>query len=259
MKKLLLIIDPQVDFVSPRVDAYGGLPGRLYILGAENNIEKLADWIKIHTGEIDSILCTQDTHFTTHIGHPKAWKDERGHIVDPFKNITAEQVELGKYTPTQISKDRAVSYLKSLEEKGAQHTIWPVHCLAGSVGQGFDQKIIDALEIWTEKKNKHYGIIQKGARDDAEMYSAFSYADGSNPGEFKGWLDRIDSENFDEIIIAGFAKDYCVAETVKDLVMDGRFKDKLRFLESGMACINSKNPSLSIYEEAIKNYGAKSI
>ena len=71
--------------------------------------------------------------------------------------------------------------------------------------------------------------------------------------------DRIDSENFDEIIIAGFAKDYCVAETVKDLVMDGRFKDKLRFLESGMACINSKNPSLSIYEEAIKNYGAKSI
>lgn len=259
MKKLLLLIDAQVDFVSPSVDVYDGLPGKLYIVGAEHNAEFLEKWIKINKEDIDSILCTMDTHYTTHIGHPKAWNDKKGHIVDPFTIITSEQVERDDYSPTSMTKERAVKYLKSVESFGHQHQIWPTHCLAGSVGQAIDEHVMRALEDWSELKKKHYGIFQKGFVDSAEMYSAFSYADGNIPDFSKQALYSIAVQNFDEIIVAGFAMDYCVAETVKDLVKDGRFEGKLIFLKDGMATINSKNPSLSIYDDAVKNHGAKFI
>ena len=158
-----------------------------------------------------------------------------------------------------MTKDQAVSYLRRIESFGHQHQIWPTHCLAGSIGQAISEHVMNALELWCEENKKHYGIFQKGFDDTAEMYSAFSFADGSIPTYGKQTLDSLAMQEFDEIVVAGFAMDYCVAETVRDLVKDGRFEGKLRFLKDGMATINSKNPSLSVYDDAVENHAAKFI
>ena len=112
------------------------------------------------------------------------------------------------------------------------------------------------MSVATDKK-RHYKTIDKGYRDEDEMYSVFSYADDSFPEFRKNLLDNIASAGFDKIFIAGLAKDICVAESVKDLVKDGRFKNKLVFLNHCMASINNKATSLKIYDTAIKDYGAQ--
>lgn len=246
---LLLVIDPQNDFVSHS--------GTMYIPHAEDGIKNLCRWIDINRKKINSIILTADTHYTNAIFHPKGWHDEKGHIIDPYTIITSGMVESGKYIPVCCSKEEAIKYLKTIESQGKQHTIWPRHCLAKSTGQSFPDSLITSLDFWCEEHGKGYGIFEKGSRLDKEMYSAFSYADDSMPEEGKHRLDSIWQAGFDKIFVAGFARDYCVAESVRDILKDGRFSGKLVFLPECMATINSKNPSLNVYKEAIEKYGAK--
>ena len=249
-KNLLLVIDMQNDFAS-----HGG---SLYVMGGEEANANLISFIRLNRRKISEILLTRDDHYHTQIGMSHAWLDKNDRLVDPFTKITALQVEKGEYKPRYMEKQNAITYLKAIEAKGAQHTLWPDHCIHGSYGQQFSGELIQALQEWSEVHNAlHYKTIDKGYRDEAEMYSVFSYADGSFPEFRKNLLDNIANAGFDKIFIAGLAKDICVAESVKDLVEDGRFKNKLVFLNHCMASINNKATSLKIYDTAIKDYGAQ--
>ena len=249
-KNLLLIIDMQNDFAS-----HGG---SLYVMGGEEANANLISFIRLNRKKISEILLTRDDHYHTQIGMSHAWLDKNNRLVDPFTKITALQVEKGEYKPRYMEKQYAITYLKAIEAKGAQHTLWPNHCIHGSYGQQFSGELIQALQEWSEVHNGlHYKTVDKGYRDEAEMYSVFSYADGSFPEFRKNLLDNIANAGFDKIFIAGLAKDICVAESVKDLVEDGRFKNKLVFLNHCMTSINNKATSLKIYDKAIKDYGAQ--
>ena len=250
LKRLFLGIDIQKDFTEV------GAP--LYVNGANNALERINSWIRINADLLTEIMLSQDDHYTTQIGMPHAWNDERGHIVDPFTKISSNEVRSGKYKPVYLDKDYVIKYLETIEAKGAEHTIWPEHCIHGTPGQQFPDVIIDALTFWGEKNNKHYETWCKGATDNAEMYSVFSYANEDKPtGVGIHRLDRIAAGIYDVIYVAGFAKDICVAESVKDLIKDGRFEGKLVFCDFGMSAINTLSTNLAVYEDAVKNHGAK--
>jgi nicotinamidase-related amidase len=244
-KNLLLIIDMQLDFISGSLAVPGGRD-------AESNLTK---WIDINRNRIDSILLSRDDHYPSHIGMTCSWLGKDGNIVEPFITISSSQVKDGTYTPRFMSKEGAISYLEEIEKRGYTHTTWPLHCIRGSRGQQFSEDLLRSLRWWSmSHKGEHYLILDKGEKDDSEMYSIFSYLNGYDPSYTKNCLDNISSGNFDKIFIAGLAKDYCVANSVKDLLSDSRFDGKLVFLDSCMASINTESPSLSIYLDAIKNH-----
>ena len=90
------------------------------------------------------------------------------------------------------------------------------------------------------------------------MFSIFSYVSEPTPNEHgKQVLDQL--AQYDEVVVCGFAKDYCVAESVKDLRNDPRFEGKLRFFDAGMAAINPQSANLAVYEECINTFGAKRV
>lgn len=247
MKSLLLIIDAQKDFCQHT--------GSLYVPDSEAALDKLCSWIRQNKGSIDDILLTKDSHGYCNICHPAAWTDEKGHIVDPYTRISKKSVESGKYTPRFLDKSYVLEYLDKIEKLGGTHTIWPVHCLQGSEGGSFPDNLIKALSWWSESKNGYqWKIVEKGTRNEAEMYSVFSYADGSKPEI--DLLDNIaDKGGFDKIYIAGFAKDICVAYSVKDMLKNQKFDGKLVFLDFGMAALNTKSEMLKVYQDAVENHG----
>ena len=63
-------------------------------------------------------------------------------------------------------------------------------------------------------------------------------------------------EDYTKVYIAGFAKDYCVAESVKDMMKEQRLSGKLVFLNKCMASIDKNSESLKVYEDAVKDFGA---
>lgn len=247
MKKnnLLLIIDPQNDFVNP--------DGSLYVGGGEKAMKNLCDWLGKYKAEIDDIVITQDTHLSFHIGHSMFWSS----CPPAFTTIEPEEVLEGKYKSINEDEDNIASlreYMKGLKELGRKHTIWPEHCILGSQGWCFPEDLVDSLNSWSlHKKGKQYKVIQKGLYPWKEAYSAFTYANKSPMSIGEELLDII--QEYDKIYLAGVAKDYCVACSVEDLVRVG-FSDRLVFLEDCMATIDPENESLKIYDEAV-NKGAK--
>lgn len=244
-ENLLLIIDPQNDFVDTE--------GTMYVPGAEQAVKNLCRWISVNRKNIHEIVVTQDTHRSYHIGHSAFWKE----TPSEFTNITSEDVRKGTYSPIDKGKQEnfredVIKYLENVEKRGQTHTIWPEHCINGSWGQAFPKDLVESLNIWSlshEDIGKDYKIIQKGLNPEKEMYSAFSYADGVVENKEQLILRYI--RLFKKIYIAGFAKDYCVAETVKDLVRVHCKDTELIFLDNCMAAIDKNSKNMKIYEEAI--------
>lgn len=256
-RNLLLIIDPQNDFVNP--------DGSLYVDGAEKSIKNLCQWINENNKNIDKIFITQDTHMSYHIGHSCFWKE----YPKPGTEISYQNVLESDFTPILSREEESscdlfydqeiLDYFFELDNKNKKHIIWPEHCIEGSWGWCFPDQLVEAINLWSlSKKGKEYEIERKGKYPFKEMYSALSYADESIPENSK-LRQILEETKFDNIYIAGVAKDYCVAETVKDLLSLENVNAKLVFLEKCMATIDPNNSSLKIYEEAIEKNGAQSI
>ena len=244
---MLLIIDPNNDFADSR--------GSLYVPHADKSIEAIAQYIAENDPE--AIAISLDTHRRYHVGHCAYWQGEG---VKPFANVHAEDVERGVITPTFAPKAQVLTYLRAMESQGKVHTLWPEHCLVGSWGWALPDVLVQAISAWDEL---HHGqrslhVYQKGEYADAEMFSIFSYVSEPTPNEHgKQVLDQL--AQYEEVVVCGFAKDYCVAESVKDLRNDPRFEGKLRFFDAGMAAINPQSTNLAVYEECIKTFGAKRV
>lgn len=229
MKRVLLIIDPQNDFVN-------SVDGSLYVPNAEEAIKNLINFLTNNRSIFDKVIATQDYHPKNHIGFSSYWENN----LEPFTIIKSEEVGV-KYFPKDRNKTEDVKkYLKNVEDSGsAKHTIWPNHCVNDTWGYFIPGDLGYVMEPFD-----HY---LKGTNPDKEMYSAISYSDGEITEDGSKLLEVL--SEFDEIFIAGVAKDYCVAETVRDLVKAG-LSSKLVFLGSCMAGINENNESLKIFQIA---------
>ena len=246
MKTLLLIIDPQNDFVSPS--------GSLYVSGAQDAITYIIRYIKDHQKEISGIAVTMDTHHKYHIAHPSYWFP----IPAPFTVITADDVKSGKYVPAREEyKETTKRYLEDIGEL----TIWPEHCLEGSNGWSIPNNLVRAIQEWELQTNpvEFAEFYQKGLNPSFEAFSLFTEAPGHEG--YRPYADINVFAEYDKVVICGFAKDVCVVNTVMDMLKNGEdyYKDKLEFFEPGMASIDPASELNQVFFDAAKHFGAKII
>lgn len=213
MNEQLLIIDPQYDFCNPN--------GALYVQGADQDMSRLANFIRNYGDKLSDIHVTLDTHHYFDVAHPVFWKDSKGNHPNPFTIITANDVENGVWTPSVVSLTRRMTdYVKALESQGKYPLcIWPPHCLIGSNGHQVVDELFQELVNW-ERNLGFVNYVTKGTNPYTEHYSAVKaeVVDPSDPTtQINPKLLEID-QTADIIYVAGEAGSHCLAYTLRDLV-----------------------------------------
>lgn len=155
MKKVLLIIDPQNDFI------WGSLP----VEGAKDAMNKLSYHLASNK-LYDQIIITADMHPDNHC---------------------------------------------SFIENGGS---WPSHCVRHTTGCCIHKQLRSVIDVLYPKNHL---ILDKGLSADHEEYSILKNIVS------KGRLLPL-LQNAEEIHICGIAGNFCVLETIKDLINLG-FKD----------------------------------
>ena len=88
-------------------------------------------------------------------------------------------------------------------EYGAQ-TLWPAHCVQGSLGAEFHAGLyLPQAEL----------ILRKGFRPQVDSYSAFFENDRTTPTGLAGYLRE---RGLTRVFLAGLAYDYCVGYSALD-------------------------------------------
>lgn len=83
-------------------------------------------------------------------------------------------------------------------------TLWPDHCVQGSVGAAFHPTLDTArAEL----------VLRKGFRPGIDSYSAFHENDRTTPTGLAGYLRE---RGFTRVFLCGLATDYCVAYSALD-------------------------------------------
>lgn len=115
MKKIgLLGIDLQNDFVLKN--------GGLSVPGAEEDAQRITDFIKKNKSKINQISMTMDTHRNFSIFYPEFWKDKDGNHPAPFTVITTQDIKDGKWT-TSFNPLWAFKYVEELEKMESIHFV----------------------------------------------------------------------------------------------------------------------------------------
>jgi nicotinamidase-related amidase len=120
--------------------------------------------------------------------------------------------------------------------------IWPDHCVQNSKGAEIDKELYDNLA----KYKIDITIVNKGTVPSHEEYGAFEnikYEDEKNKTDINNCLfsnyelssgAKIVNNN---IVVCGIAGDYCVKESIKNLLKHWNFK--LEVLTTGVASIDN--------------------
>ncbi|WP_080237621.1 cysteine hydrolase family protein [Spirosoma rigui] len=212
MTNAFLIIDTQFDFCHP--------DGALFVPGAEQDVERMASLIRNHAGRIDHIVVTLDTHHRLDIAHPLFWTNVRGEHPAPFTRITLEDVVSERWIP-RFAADQVRTYIRNLESDGQfQHFIWPPHCLIGSRGAALHDTLFEALNYWTQQRDRDYVAVQKGLYPLTEHFGIFraQVPDPAVPDTQLNTTLIADLDRFDTIYLMGEAKSHCVANSLKQLL-----------------------------------------
>ena len=184
MKKVLLIVDPQIDFCDPS--------GSLYVKGAEGKMRNLAEWIKKENPE--EIFITLDSHYPLHIGFQNSWTNKKGEKPSLFSTIKPQE---GGWK----------TYVNDTPPKEVQ--IWPEHCIIGTTGHSIYPILSDTLRNWQIENKRIWFPIYKGSNCAVEEYGAFS-----NPVVQEMVKNDFKNSN---LYVAGVAGDYCVRECLEQL------------------------------------------
>lgn len=93
--------------------------------------------------------------------------------------------------------------------QGLPQTLWPDHCIQGSRGADFSEKL---------HMNQVEAIFRKGMDPEIDSYSGFF-----DNGHLKttGLADYLRSKKVSQVFVAGLAGDYCVYFTAKDALLEG--------------------------------------
>ena len=199
-KNILLIIDPQNDFI------LGNHTPTLGVSNSDKDMERLILMLQKNGKRFDEIHVSLDSHTRNHIGHIGFWKtdkeiseqEKRDKVREPinFNTFYVNKNELnkiyinnlldGNHAKTKDPKLQSWAYQYILkmqlhEMKLSPPCIWPDHCIIS------DDKGIQNIETYTKGwevyeplrdeldklKNKVF-YHEKGTNDLVEMYSIFS-------------------------------------------------------------------------------------
>mgnify|MGYP001345544869 CR=1 FL=1 len=147
--------------------------GALEVPGADQIIDKSNKLIN----RFDQVILTQDWHPYNHISFATQHKDKQ-----PFDII---ELDYGK------------------------QTLWPDHCIQGSHGAKFHDKLnTQAAKL----------IIRKGYNKNIDSYSAFFENDKYTSTGLKGYINE---KKIDKVYFIGLALDVCVKDSAIDSINSG--------------------------------------
>lgn len=90
-----------------------------------------------------------------------------------------------------------------------EQTLWPDHCIQGSRGAEFHEKL-----EWTKAEL----VVRKGFRRKIDSYSAFFENDHETPTGLAGYLRE---RSLSDLTMVGLATDFCVAYSALDAAREG--------------------------------------
>ena len=239
----VLCVDMQRDFIEG---------GPLGVAGSVGDTERLTRFIYRNMTKITEIAASLDTHSPRQIFHQCWWRGADGQMPAPFTVITAKDVKEGRWRPL-YEKEKSEEYLEYLETGGQkQLVIWPYHCIAGTAGFALENQFSNMIHFFSAAREAGLKKIVKGTLPATEFYGIVSpeYDPGGSYAN-RELLD--DLKRCDKLVIAGEARDYCVAQSVLQ-ICEAMEKEKKRpeifIMEDCMSCVGPDAASVSaMYKE----------
>lgn len=225
----LLVIDPQNDFCDLPADYLPSPVGTnaapapaLPVPGAHADMLRVADLIRQGRDGLSAISITLDSHHRFDLAHSSFWMDAGQGAINPFTQITAQDVRQGTYLPRKASAlPRVLAYLDALEAAG-RYTLmaWPVHCEIGSWGHNVHADVRAAYNAWEDSALGMVNKISKGSNPWTEHYSAVQAevpdADDASTQVNQAFLSLL--RGSDQVYITGEAGSHCVRATTEHIV-----------------------------------------
>ena len=137
-------------------------------------------------------------------------------VMDSLAAYIAEQ-PAGTFSQIVMTADFHPYNHSSFKDNGG---MWPVHCVAYSHGASIYQPVFEAVN----KQIPCSPVLTKGDNVAVDEYSIMANADSA-----KKLLRIIEENGIQEIYVAGLCGDYCVGNSIKDLVQAGH-GEKIRVL-----------------------------
>jgi len=267
----LLGIDEQDDFCHPAGALYvGGRDGR----GAYEDTYRVAQFIYRNIFRISRITLTLDTHVPGQVFFTSFWVDENGNEPAPFTVITADDVRLGRFRPSEFARSVVPEYLDDHPGQGeawigrqAEHyvdalteggkyalVLWPYHCLLGTPGHAVARPILEASLLHSLVRGAPFVPVTKGDVPWTESYSVFrneveqdhmQVPFPDNGG--KRLAHRLsDISQTSAVIVAGQAASHCVMSSLDDLLeygtrIDGAFPSRVYVMRDCMSSVVTKD------------------
>lgn len=263
LRKRLVIIDPQIDFMGyadgrPYSFNYGSgvYTATLPVSGAVEDMERLAGYIDAKGAELQNITVTLDSHHVLQIFHPAYWRDvstgkaptgvlfpifeaDIGTKWIPFNaNLVYEGIHPTESRITGL--DWAKYYTAELARTGrAPLTIWPEHCLIGTVGAAIYPRLKQALDAWARKYGRTITYKVKGDCMFTEHYGGLkAEVEVASAPETMMDMDTIRMLQDDDIIdLSGEASSHCVLNTGDQIVenIGASHLAKIRIIDDAMS------------------------
>ena len=137
-------------------------------------------------------------------------------VMDSLAAYIAEQ-PAGTFSQIVMTADFHPYNQSSFKDNGG---MWPVHCVAYSHGASIYQPVFEAVN----KQIPCSPVLTKGDNVSVDEYSIMA-----NAASAKKLLRIIEENGIQEIYVAGLCGDYCVGNSIKDLVQAGH-GEKIRVL-----------------------------
>lgn len=235
-KKILVIIDPQNDFMD--IDG-AALP----VGGASADMDRVAEMIDKVGDDFYDIQITLDSHHNYHIAHPMFFVNSSGQQPDPGTQISVKDIKDGVWrAKITAHQGMLLDYVEQLEANGKyQLTIWNPHCLIGSWGHQIYAPLFKSLSDWEKRNTAIVGKTTKGSNWSTEHYSAvkadINRADDPSTQLNTDFIGTL--MDADRIYFAGEASSHCVANTVRDIVDNFGLAslDNLYLIEDAMSAV----------------------
>ena len=155
--------------------------------------------------------------------------------------------------------DKGVSleYLSELDKTGRKKLcIWPYHCIQATSGCALENQFANMIYFYSVVKKSPIEKIIKGTIPYTEFYGIIRSEYGKGSYINTDFLEELD--RFDKIIIAGEAKDFCVYETlcqILEFCCDREdIQKKIYVLEDCMSGIQEKSIVDEMYDELKKQF-----
>lgn len=208
VKRLFLGIDMQNDFA---------IGGSMAVEGSAGDVERATRFIYNNIRYISGVMLTMDWHSKEQIFHKCWWEDSRGNEPAPYTVIAYNDVITGKWRTVVGDMKKTLKTLKGLEEAGNKNLcVWPYHCIGDTVGAELENEFAKMVYFYSAVRMRDPIIIKKGMDPYSEMYGfikpEFSETNYVNVEA----LDKL--EEYDEIYVAGWALNYCVGDSVRQII-----------------------------------------